>query len=78
MTLSLIGTRRIARARARREVAAEVFDEHPQNRSIEPNGARWIMTGACAALSAPMYVRFKADGQVVVHLHGAELPFTGR
>src|SRR5260370_36037204 len=27
----------------------------PTNRSIEPNGARWIMIGRCGRLSAPTY-----------------------
>ena len=44
-------------------------------RSIEPNGARWIITGRCGVLSAPVYSSSKRLRQVVVELHGAELPF---
>ena len=46
----------------------------PMNRSMQPNGARWIITGRCGLLSAPMYSSSNRFGQVVIELHGAELP----
>jgi hypothetical protein len=35
----------------------------PTNRSIEPNGARWIITGWCVALSLPTYSRERLHTQ---------------
>ena len=39
----------------------ESFGQRPDypevNRSNEPNGARWIITGLCGLLSGPMYSR---------------------
>ena len=45
--------RRLHRREPRRERAGVVLDEHPKNRSIDPNSARWIMIGRCRSLSAP-------------------------
>ena len=44
------------------------------NRSIEPNGARWIITGRCGCVVRADVLQLEALGQVVVELHGAELP----
>ena len=37
-----------------RELAGEVLDEHADEALQLPNGARWIITGRCGLLSAPM------------------------
>ena len=46
----------------------------PQKRSMEPKGARWMRTGRCGLLSAPMYCRSETLRQVIIDLHGAQLP----
>src|ERR1022692_2971660 len=47
----------------------------PQNRSIEPKGARWIMTGRGGWLSRAAVRQVEPDGEIVVHLDRPELPF---
>ena len=44
-------------------------------RSIEPNGARWIITGRCGVVVLADVLQAEALRQIVVELHGAELPF---
>ena len=36
------------------EPTCEMFDEHATKRSIDPNGARWIITGRCNSPSLPL------------------------
>ena len=42
-------------------------------RSMLPNGARWIITGRCGVVRAGV-LQVEPLRQVVVELHGAELP----
>ena len=44
------------------------------NRSMLPNGARWIITGRCGKLSAPVYVETEPLGQDVIELDCTKLP----
>ena len=44
------------------------------NRSMLPNGARWIITGRCGWLSAPDVFEPEPLRQDVIELHRAELP----
>ena len=44
------------------------------NRSKLPKIARWMTTGRCSALSAPMYFRSKRSGMLVVELDRRALP----
>ena len=43
-------------------------------RSMLPKMARWITTGRCSALSAPMYFRSNRSRHLVVELNRAALP----
>ena len=44
------------------------------NRSKLPKMARWMTTGRCSALSAPMYFRSKRSGMLVIQLDRRALP----
>ncbi len=44
--------------------AAKCSISTPTNRSMLPNGARWIITGRCARLSAPMYSSWNRSGRL--------------